>query len=70
MNNFTKEELQLMSDLISEFFYSRKEPNDVYLLRNKIESMIDKYCEHHKVTIIGEKETYSQCLKCGVGLKN
>ncbi len=53
MNDFTKEELKDMFTVISEN-YSGKELDE---LLDKIQSMIDKYCEHQWIN-----GTY--CEKC------
>lgn len=72
MNDFTKEELEMIrDDLDHEMSTYKMADNDFNRnLRNKTQRMIDNYCDHHKATIFGENEAHSQCLKCGVGLKN
>lgn len=64
MNDFTKEELKKIHGLLvfccDEPF---REPNSTFELRDKIQSMIDNYCEHE----YGEKSVelhVKQCCKC------
>lgn len=53
MNDFTKEELKLLGGCVfSKFVASLNDPSiqhlqdDLKKIRDKIESMIDNYCEH------------------------
>lgn len=50
MNDFTKEELNLITNglyLLDTYFLGKH--LDTKNLSNKIESMIDNYCQHHYV---------------------
>lgn len=65
MNDFTKEELQ---DLECWLRVTRKQDitlpsdkNKEYIL-DKLQSMIDNYCEHEKEGSVG---LHNLCLKCG-----
>ena len=65
MNEFTKEELQYIKSYI---FYGaasiRYEHHEI--LRNKIQSMIDDYCEHEWYAARGKNNFgYPKCSKCG-----
>lgn len=69
MNDFTKEELQYFLMIMKPFHWLWK--NDPIELKNKIQSMIDNYCEHHfKVVLVGKKSLAAvvQCHKCGYGV--
>jgi len=58
MNDFTKEELM---DLKRAVLWVDHEHDE--LLANKIQSMIDNYCEHESEIDIGEAPLI--CKKCG-----
>ncbi len=64
MNDFTKEELELICQFFNIAIEDFQEPDETYKLRDKIQSMIDNYCEHTWQEIFNER-TYSQCKKCG-----
>lgn len=76
MNDFTKEELQqIYLDMSHNILLYGKDRVDIFYLqlRDKIESMIDNYCEH-KITCIpnesGHGHTWiKKCRKCGKDLK-
>ena len=46
MNEFTKDELELICAFFNIAIEDFKEPDSTYILRDKIQSMIDNYCEH------------------------
>lgn len=54
MNEFTKEELNYMEWAIGEVNYSHQ-------LRDKIQSMIDNYCEHRVLT---PEVNAMKCMGC------
>lgn len=61
MNDFTKEELQILWLELSGNHYLE--------LKNKIQSMIDKYCEHQKdilplYTASGDLPCAALCYEC------
>lgn len=59
MNNFTKEELE---ELLSNHWSCGANHEGLY---DKLQSMIDSYCEHqYKAT--GFSEEICQCVKCGM----
>lgn len=70
MNDFTKEELDIifywaidrLESVGIDFF--REEGHDN--LYEKIESMINNYCEHEKMNFVGDIFGYD-CIKCGKG---
>lgn len=73
MNEFTKEELIDLYYAIRYFWKNRAYrdlPSDTetcshsYDLMEKIDSLIDNYCEHDWQEIFNER-TYSRCNKCG-----
>ncbi len=59
MNEFTKEELQYLHETLRWITEDFKEPDSTYELRDKIQSLIDNYCEHEH-----DKEEFLRCLKC------
>ena len=69
MNDFTKEELQIAKDgidwMISECEMSHNKTNadEWRRVKEKIQSMIDNYCEHHLCNI-DKKYSPLRCLKC------
>ena len=46
MNEFTKEELERICQFFNIAIEDYKEPDSTYELRDKIQSLIDNYCEH------------------------
>ena len=67
MNDFTKEELEYLYHTIDNIVECYSEPDIGYLVRDKIQRMIDNYCDHHFEAI---KDCFDQyipvCMKCGV----
>lgn len=68
MNDFTKEELQIifleMNISINRHKDLLKVAPSYQALRDKIESMIDNYCDHDWNETFSERE-YFRCSKCG-----
>lgn len=65
MNNFTKKELITLSLCMNDHvvFTQRKLPPSFYRLKNKLQSMIDNYCDHKfEQTDIESFEFH--CIKC------
>lgn len=66
MNDFTKEELIKLLNWRNEVKYTKKPTSQMIAsnerLGEKIQSMIDNYCEHE--TIIPKLETVCRCSKC------
>jgi hypothetical protein len=62
MNDFTREELMNLSDAI---LYCRLESRreKLLLIRDKIKSMIDNYCEHDVCAIDYDQQPL-RCKKC------
>lgn len=62
MNDFTKEELEgmLLNITHSSWIYKA----DKHTVLNKLQSMINNYCEHEKV--VPNYDCKTQCEKCGV----
>ena len=63
MNDFTKEELERILDGVTWWLDS---DNALYseALVNKLQSMIDNYCEHEFV-IYNKEYNHVECIKCG-----
>ena len=70
MNDFTKEELKIIlldMDTYVEWTSSLRESDSHRELRDKIQSMIDNYCEHHndeKFNALPELGGIKMCKKC------
>lgn len=67
MNDFTKDELQIIH--LDMTIYAKKwvmlTESPVHLeLRNKIQSMIDNYCEHEYIENPNNSD-YMMCALCG-----
>lgn len=67
MNEFTKEELSMLKNGI-QYLSDRTSLSEGYLvahnaLENKIQSMIDNYCEHSKHIYYGDIPV-GECTKC------
>ncbi len=65
MNNFTKEELEIMrnwGDVYTDFGCSWIDKIERPLI-NKLQSMIDNYCEHKTLEFAGDVYGYD-CRKC------
>jgi hypothetical protein len=63
MNDFTKEELYKICAIVTSHFCDIGIPTVDKELINKIESMIDNYCEHNKMSFDGDVYGYS-CKNC------
>ena len=67
MNDFTKEELESISDsLDSEMSTFRRADNEFMRgLHLKVQSMIDNYCEHEWALVLSADEgRFIKCQKC------
>lgn len=69
MNDFTKEELNFLTDGLNLIVYSCKinppELREEFIkLGNKVQAMIDNYCEHEETENVGG--WVSICKKCGM----
>lgn len=68
MNDFTKEELQYLLEMVDSIKIVNRLVSDD-MLQEKIQSMIDNYCEHsHKSYSIGDTRPLvmtHDCVKCG-----
>lgn len=60
MNDFTKEELLIFKDAI-RIYLRTPSPIKAEHLRDKLQSMIDNYCEHK-----WQMNNQLRCNKCGV----
>ncbi|HAT2149820.1 hypothetical protein SDA16_06930 [Legionella pneumophila serogroup 1] len=70
MNDYTKEELKLLGGCVfSKFIASLNDPsihhlqNDLKNIRNKIDFMIDNYCEHDVCAIDYDHQAV-RCKSC------
>ena len=66
MNDFTKEELEYLLEITDSIPIVNEKYNGdyyVYRLQDKIQSMIDNYCEHENLEFIGDVYGY-RCKKC------
>lgn len=68
MNDFTKEELKYMSTgvkCVYTFNAYKEEMKPLNNLINKLQSMIDNYCEHQFYMQGCGENAFGQCHKCG-----
>jgi hypothetical protein len=66
MNDFTKDELELILSDLDHAVFSRYYAEGKAELRKKIQSMIDNYCEHESDgNIYCSNPPKSKCKKCG-----
>lgn len=63
MNSFTKEELENILYCVD--VVSHVQDDDHEILFNKIQSMIDNYCEHEFALAGCDGNPLAICLKCG-----
>ena len=67
MSEITKEELKYIRDTMVNIVEVYPDTELPYSIRDKIQKMLDNYCEHHFETI---KDCFGQyfpvCMKCGV----
>ena len=64
MNDFTKDELIAIRDNLSAA-YTPKENSILYGIYEKLQSMIENYCEHEYLDAMScGGEHYYQCIKC------
>jgi hypothetical protein len=62
MNDFTKEELQKIQDAL--IFIGTIEKNLDFYLSEKIQSMIENFCEHNIIGEMTGTTTFPYCNKC------
>ncbi len=70
MNEFTKEELEMILSDLNRAIFSRYYRNGMKELREKLKLMIDNYCEHQcdhqwDGILISEIPNTGKCKKCG-----
>ena len=66
MNDFTKEELKILFlelNIAIRHWGDAKEYKDYPMLKDKIQTMIDDYCEHERSSGCLDCNT-AMCLKC------
>lgn len=62
MNDFTKEELEMLVNIIdSDNIFIQHAAN----IRHKLQSMIDSYCEHKQHHYYGDLPA-GECAECGM----
>lgn len=64
MNNFTKDELMNILYALEHLYEPSFDLPKMYLLRNKVESMIDNYCEHQFAFYISPYGNVVRCQQC------
>ena len=70
MNDFTKEELEALIISIHHLRMLKIQREEFYLkLHEKIQSMIEKYCEHSWAFYLSAEGRSIKCQKCCVELK-
>jgi hypothetical protein len=70
MNDFTKEELKIIEKSLSAYVCEFEQFKTYSMIKNKIQSMIDNYCEHTKevfpvYTASGDLPVAGFCYQCG-----
>ena len=65
MNDFTKEELEKICQFFNIAIEDFKEPDSTYKLRDKIQYMIDSYCDHEASDKYPNEFKWQLCSKCG-----
>lgn len=64
MNDFTKDELCLIVDALTSLSFEERDKGESVLLRSKVLSMIDNYCEHEKILEIRDVDFVKVCYEC------
>ncbi len=66
MNDFTKQELNTLYEFLDNACENYHESEDVYELRDKIQSKIDNYCDHEFKKTLSKSGMHfiSMCHKC------
>ena len=64
MNEFTKEELEWLLEEIGLSIQDYCQPDMAYVIRDKLKSMIDNYCEHENSKNIHPDDTVRICNTC------
>jgi hypothetical protein len=69
MNDFTKEELNIIYEFLDYSWEDYSAENDIFkfkdkisIIRGKIHSLIDNYCEHEML----DSASNPMCIKCGI----
>lgn len=62
MNDFTKEELIWLEEELNFSFQEHQQPAIAYKIHEKIQSMIENYCDHDFRT---SNEVHFKCIHCG-----
>lgn len=70
MNNFTKDELELIQDNLS-WEECQEKNRKLMTINNKLTNMIDNYCEHEchhewDGILVSESPNTGKCKKCGI----
>lgn len=68
MNDFTKDELIEILLVFNESIVSSTQPESTHVLRDKIQLMVDKYCEHSWAFYISPHGNAVRCNKCNKGI--
>jgi hypothetical protein len=68
MNDFTKEELELILGDLDHAVFSRFYGEEKQELRTKIKSMIDGYCDHAWAFYLSPHGNAVRCHKCNMGI--
>jgi hypothetical protein len=69
MNDLTKDELLFLNKTLQWIIINHRELNSTFELQEKIQSLIDNYCEHESNGSKG-LSPYTQCRKCGIKYEN
>lgn len=64
MNDFTKEELIMLKRLTLHHVNQFRQNSDCIELMSKIQSIIDRYCEHNWAFYLSSDGSNVKCHKC------
>ncbi len=65
MNDFTLQELIDLLIIIKESIDNSTQPESIFLIADKIESMIDNYCDHKESEMDCDGGISLICTECG-----
>ena len=69
MNDFTRDELQYLLEMVDSIKIVNRSVNDDEL-QEKLQSMIDNYCEHNFIGYAEGQATFPYCNKCCKAILN
>ena len=64
MNDFTKDELEYLEEAVKFHIEEDYQQNPALSVLDKLQSMIDNYCEHEFI-VFNKEYNHVECIKCG-----